>query len=141
MNLKKSSRDIREIIVHCTATREGQHITIDTVRKWHKDKGWNDIGYHYLVHLDGTVHEGRDVNVAGAHCVGHNKNSIGVCYVGGCNTAMQPKDTRTLQQKTALNALLHELKNLYPNALIRGHRDFAAKACPSFDATVEYANV
>lgn len=137
--LKKSRRQINEIIVHCTATPEHRHYTVQDVRRWHKQQGWSDIGYHYLVLLDGTVEQGRDVDLVGAHCQGHNSHSIGVCYVGGVTAdGKTAKDTRTEKQKTALLRLLLELRHLYPKANIYGHRDFATKACPSFDARNEY---
>ena len=143
--LKKSKRRINEIIIHCTATPEYKHYTVSDIRKWHTTpiskggRGWSDIGYHYIVYLDGTVMEGRDVDIAGAHCVGHNSHSIGVCYVGGIDRdTKEAKDTRTELQKNALLNLLMDLKKLYKNVSIYGHRDFANKACPSFDATKEY---
>lgn len=147
--LKKSRRVINEIIVHCSATREGQNYTVADVKRWHTTpvskggRGWSDIGYHYVIHRDGTVHKGRDVNASGAHCTGHNSHSIGVCYIGGCDASdgRTPKDTRTQAQKKSLLELLQELKKLYPKARIRGHRDFANKACPSFDATKEYSKL
>jgi N-acetylmuramoyl-L-alanine amidase len=79
--------------------------------------------------------------MVGAHCTGHNARSIGVCYVGGCDKQMRPKDTRTPEQKAALLSLLKHLKKQFPTATIHGHRDFAAKACPSFDATNEYKDL
>lgn len=137
--IKKSKRKITEIIVHCSATPEGKHFTVDDIRKWHKAQGWSDIGYHYLIYLDGSIHNGRDVDIVGAHCSNHNSNSIGVCYIGGVEKdGKTPKDTRTPEQKDSLLYLLKEMKRLYPNAWIYGHRDFAAKACPSFDAFNEY---
>ena len=146
--LKRSSRHIREIIVHCTATPEGKDYTVSDIRRWHTTpvsqggRGWKDIGYHYVVYRDGTVHTGRDVNVIGAHCTNHNSQSIGVVYVGGCATdGKTPKDTRTAAQRMALVKLLKELRALYPQAKIYGHRNFAAKACPSFDALNEYKNI
>lgn len=144
LGLSKSTRDINLIIVHCTATQEGQNCTVDQIRQWHiKDRHWSDIGYHYVIYLDGTIHNGRNVNQIGSHCEGHNEHSIGVCYVGGCekNNINKPKDTRTQAQKNALKDLLSELLALYPKAKIRGHRDFSSKACPSFDATSEYKNL
>lgn len=136
---KKSKRAIREIIVHCSATPEGKDYTIDDIRKWHKQRGFSDIGYHYVVYRDGSVHVGRDVDLIGAHCTGHNSHSIGVCYIGGCDKdGKTPKDTRTGKQIDALFDLLVQLRSIYPNARIYGHRDFANKACPSFDATKEY---
>jgi N-acetylmuramoyl-L-alanine amidase len=125
--------------VHCSATPEGKDFTIDDIRKWHKLRGFSDIGYHYVVYRDGSVHVGRDVDLIGAHCTGHNAQSIGVCYIGGCDKdGKTPKDTRTGKQIDALFDLLVQLRSIYPNASIHGHRDFANKACPSFDATKEY---
>lgn len=142
MTLKKSRRRINEIIVHCTATPEGRDYTVADIRQMHKAQGWVDIGYHYLIYRDGSIHEGRNVDLAGSHCQGHNAQSIGVCYVGGvARDGKTPKDTRTQAQKDALVHLLMQLVCLYPDATIRGHRDFAAKACPSFDATKEYKNL
>ena len=142
MTLKKSRRRINEIIVHCTATPEGRDYTVADIRQMHKAQGWVDIGYHYLIYRDGSIHEGRNVDLVGAHCQGHNAQSIGVCYVGGvARDGKTPKDTRTQAQKDALVHLLMQLVCLYPDATIRGHRDFAAKACPSFDATKEYKNL
>lgn len=138
--LPKSRRVITEIIVHCTATPAGKDYTVADIRNWHLQRGFSDIGYHYVVYRDGTVHEGRDIDIAGAHCLGHNTHSIGVCYVGGVQrNGKTPSDTRTHAQKAALLNLLQELRLAYPAAKIRGHRDFANKACPSFDATREYA--
>ena len=142
MTLKKSRRRINEIIVHCTATPEGRDYTVADIRQMHKAQGWVDIGYHYLIYRDGSIHEGRNVDMVGAHCQGHNAQSIGVCYVGGvARDGKTPKDTRTQAQKDALIHLLMQLVFLYPDATIHGHRDFAAKACPSFDATTEYKNL
>lgn len=135
-------RTITEIIVHCSATPEGRPTTVGDIRAWHKQRGFKDVGYHYVVYLDGSIHAGRPESAIGAHCTGHNRNSIGVCYVGGvakdCKT---PKDTRTEAQKKALLQLLRQLKKKYPKATIHGHREFANKACPSFDAKSEYKSL
>jgi len=132
-------RKINEIIVHCSATREGQEISVDTIRQWHIRRGWSDIGYHFVIYLDGSVHEGRPLERIGAHTIGHNRNSIGVCYAGGMNKEYtKAKDTRTTAQKESLKKLLMSYKNKYKDIKIYGHRDFANKACPSFDATSEY---
>ena len=139
---RKSKRTIKEIIIHCSATPEGKDFTVLDIRRWHKAKGWSDIGYHYVIYRNGHVEPGRDVDLVGAHCTGHNSYSIGVCYIGGMDAANKnPKDTRTLAQKAALLSLLVDLKKIYYSAKIYGHRDFANKACPSFDATKEYRNV
>lgn len=132
-------RDIEEIIVHCSATAEGKDYTVKDIDRWHKARGWKGIGYHYVVYRDGSIHEGRPECEVGAHCSGHNTHSIGVCYIGGCDKdGKTPKDTRTEAQKKSLIILLKMLKREYPKATIHGHRDFAPKACPSFDATKEY---
>ena len=139
---KKSKRMINEIIIHCTATPEGRDYTVEDIRRWHKARGFSDVGYHYVIYRNGHIMDGRDVDLIGAHCSGHNTNSIGVCYVGGMDAANKnPKDTRTLAQKATLLSLLMDLRKLYPRARIRSHRDFANKACPSFDATNEYAKI
>ena len=139
---KKSKRTIKEIIVHCTATPEGRNYTVEQCRADHKKQGWSDIGYHYLIYRDGSIHNGRDVDLIGAHCAagGHNTYSIGVAYVGGvAKDGKTPKDTRTLQQKAALLNLLTDLRRQYPQAKIYGHHDFDKKKdCPSFDAKTEY---
>ncbi len=135
-------REINKLIVHCTATPEGRHTTVEDIRRWHKDRGWSDIGYHIVIYLDGTVHEGRDIEIQGAHCKGQNKNSIGIAYVGGINAVdYKPKDTRTEEQKQALVDMLEYFKTLFPNVEIFGHNDFAPKACPSFNAKEEYENI
>lgn len=135
-------RKITEIIVHCSDTIEGKDFTVEDIRKWHKDRGWLDIGYHYVVYLDGSIHRGRSEEVVGAHCVGHNAHSIGVCYIGGKEAGtFRAKDTRTPAQKEALLRLLIDLVCKYPDAKIYGHRDFANRKCPCFDARKEYSQL
>lgn len=136
-----AQRSICEIIVHCTATKAGRPFAIEDIRRWHIQRGFRDIGYHYLVLLNGTIQPGRPLAEVGAHCAGHNANSIGVCYVGGLSAKGTPADTRTPEQRQALRLLLTNLCRQFPAAVIRGHRDFAAKSCPCFDATTEYANL
>ena len=127
-------RKIDKIIVHCTATSAGREVTVADVKAWHKARGFRTIGYHYLVYLDGTVHAGRRESEVGAHCLGQNARSIGVCYVGGLDAATgEPRDTRTPAQRRALRELVETLCRRYPNATVHGHWEFAAKACPCFD--------
>ena len=161
-SLKKSSRTINEIIVHCSATPEGQDTTVEQITVSHKKRGFTTIGYHYVIYRDGSIHTGRNINVSGAHCTGHNTHSVGVCYVGGLENIpgvaynkLPIKDTRTAKQKTALLKLLKDLKALYPKAKIIGHRDTSPdkngngiiepfewiKGCPCFDAKTEYKNI
>lgn len=134
-------RKVTKIIVHCSATKASQRVTVADINKWHKQRGFDRIGYHFVVYQDGTVHLGRKSEVAGAHVTGQNTNSIGVCYIGGLDETGKAADTRTDAQKRALVELLTELKTQYPTATIHGHREFAAKACPCFDAKKEYANL
>jgi hypothetical protein len=148
-------RNITRIFIHCTATREGQDIDAATIRKWHKDKGWRDIGYHFVIRLDGTIEKGRDEEAPGAHVDGFNTGSIGVVYVGGIDTQGKPKDTRTAAQMTAMEQLVRALVAAYPRAEVLGHRDISPdrngngkvepsewlKACPCFDARAWWAKV
>lgn len=142
LNVSTNKRNIKELIVHCSATPEGKDFTVNDIRKWHLARGFSDVGYHYVIYRDGSIHVGRNESVSGAHCTGHNTISIGICYIGGLATdGKTPKDTRTPAQKASLLKLLRELKAKYPKAKIHSHKDFANKACPSFDATKEYASI
>ena len=125
-------RTIREIILHCSATREGQDFTVQDIDRWHRQLGFLRIGYHYVVYRNGTIHIGRTLEEVGAHCQGHNRSSIGICYIGGLSADGRPKDTRTPEQKAALRALVAQLKERFPGAQVYGHNRFAAKACPCF---------
>ncbi len=128
------------IIVHCTATPCGREVTAADIDRWHRLRGFNGIGYHFVVRLDGRVEAGRPVERAGAHCKGYNARSIGVAYVGGVEAdGVTPADTRTDAQRAALRELIERLRTQYGIMRVHGHRDFAAKACPSFDATAEYS--
>lgn len=126
-------RTINKIIIHCSATPEGREVTVDDIRRWHLQEGYNDIGYHYVIHLDGSVHAGRREEIAGAHCRGQNATSIGVCYVGGCDKEMKPKDTRTVAQEASLVKLIRSLKERYPGVTVHGHNEYSSKPCPCFD--------
>lgn len=135
-------RIINEIIIHCSATPEGKDYTVEQIRQWHKQRGFSDIGYHYVIYRDGSIHSGRPIERIGAHCLKHNAHSIGVCYIGGvAKDGKTPKDTRTDAQKESLIKLIKELKAKYPKATVHGHREYANKACPCFDAKSEYKNL
>lgn len=127
----------KEIIIHCTGTEYNRIVTLAEVRRWHKARGWNDIGYHYLIQQNGLILCGRDVNLQGAHCKGHNENTIGIAYVGGLING-QPADTRTDKQKNSLKMLIVHLKSMFKITDISGHRDYCAVACPCFDVKREY---
>lgn len=127
-----------EIILHCSATPEGKDYTVDTIDRWHKDRKFSCIGYHFVIYRDGTIHRGRPEDCVGAHCTGHNSNSIGICYIGGLSDdGKKAKDTRTVEQKQALFELCYHLMDKYNLRLpdIHGHYEYANKACPSFDVT------
>ena len=150
-------RPLDTIAVHCTATPEGKDYTVDTIRGWHRQLGWSDIGYHYIIHPDGTVSPGRPLDKVGAHVAGHNTGSIGISYIGGVAAdGKTAKDTRTPAQKAALRKLIGNLIKQYPGIKsVQGHRDFSPdtngdgkvtqrewlKACPCFDAIPEYADL
>lgn len=132
-------RTITLIIIHCSAVRPNQTSSAKEIDLWHRKRGWSGIGYHYVVRRDGTIETGRPEAKVGAHCLNHNKYSIGVCYEGGLDADGKPADTRTDEQKVALLRLLRELKNRYPRALITSHHTFdTRKACPCFEAEREY---
>lgn len=132
-------RKIDKIIIHCSATKEGRDIKTETIRSWHvKGRGWSDIGYHFVIELNGAVKFGRPLERIGAHTKGHNAHSIGICYVGGVDDTNKAKDTRTEQQKESLRELLDILRIEHPDATIHGHNEFSAKACPSFDVQKEF---
>ncbi|GLK86699.1 peptidoglycan recognition protein family protein [Ancylobacter defluvii] len=133
--LLATSRPISEIIVHCTATPEGKDYTVADIRAWHKDRGFSDIGYHYVVYRDGRVMVGRPVGQVGAHVAGHNTGTIGISYVGGVAAdGKTAKDTRTAAQRASLLWLVQQLAAKHPGIRkVTGHNQYAAKACPSFD--------
>lgn len=139
-------REINLIVVHCSATPQNMDIGAEEIRQWHKDKGWSDIGYHYVIRRNGVIEHGRDLdhdgNVdeeVGAHAAGFNSNSLGICLIGGTDADDRDKAEAnfTRNQYMALNALLLELCSLYtiPRRNVLGHRDLPGvkKACPCFD--------
>lgn len=135
-------RPVDEIIVHCTATRPDwwQDKTtaekVAEVKLWHtRDRGWKNIGYHYLIDRDGTVAKGRPVEQVGAHCKGHNTGTIGVALFGGHGSSERDKfsDNFTPAQDAALRDLIAELSRTYGINKVTGHNQYAAKACPGFN--------
>ena len=127
-------RKINEIIVHCSATKEGKSFTVADIDRWHRAKGWKGCGYHYVITLDGKVEQGRPEQVTGAHCRERNSNSIGICYIGGCDLVGKSKDTRTEAQKNAMVTLIRQLMQTHGISIenVRCHNEFSTKACPSF---------
>lgn len=134
-------RELNKIILHSTATLEGKDYTIEDIRRWHKARGWDDIGYHFVIYRNGEVHKGRDVAIQGAHTLGHNEDSIGVAYVGGLSTDNKAKDTRTFMQKVSMRLLILYLKIRYRIREVLGHKQCSHTECPSFDSETYAKNI
>lgn len=166
LGYRATSRDIDEIIIHCSATKEGVPFSIDQIDASHKARKFTPyidlagktryIGYHFVVMLDGTVQICRPIDKIGCHASGHNARSIGICYIGGLDSKGKVKDTRTPAQKASLITLIKDLKNRYPTIdKVIGHRDTSPdlngngiiepneyiKGCPCFDAIPEYKDL
>ena len=138
------------IVIHCLATEAGKDYSLGVVDRWHRMRGFRKIGYHFLVHIDGSIDIGRLLQEIGAHAKGYNRNSIGICYVGGLRNG-RAWDTRTVAQIHALRALVAALQSMFPDAKVVGHRDLSVdlngdgvisrnewmKACPSFDVKTQ----
>lgn len=127
---------VKYLTIHCAATPEGRHVSADTISKWDQAK-FGQTSYHWVVELDGKAVRTLRDDQKGAHVGGANSNNIGICYVGGCDKAMNPKDTRTPEQKRALRTLIRTYQDMYPGIIVMGHRNWPGvkKACPSFDVT------
>ena len=135
-------REINLIVVHCSATRADRDFTENDLEVCHRHRGFNGAGYHFYIRKNGDIKNTRPLEKPGAHALGYNARSIGICYEGGLDADGKPKDTRTLEQKGALLALLRELRRQFPKALIVGHHDLnPMKGCPCFDAVKEYGQV
>ncbi len=134
-------RKITQVIVHCADTPESMDIGVKEIRRWHvEDNGWSDIGYHYVIRRNGAVENGRDIDTPGAHCSGYNKDSIGICLVGGKGRDGKPENNFTDGQLNALLALLRGY--LVDGVGLYGHRDLnPGKACPCFDVRAWYDRV
>lgn len=152
---------IDSVIIHCSATRVGQDFSAKDIDRMHRERGFNQIGYNYIIRLDGTIEVGRPLTIDGAHCntkgfstVSYNKHSVGICYIGGLDLQERPADTRTDAQKKALRELVAKLCKEYDIVEVLGHRDTSPdldgsgeveskeyiKACPCFDVRSEFSN-
>ncbi len=130
-----------KIIIHCSATPEGKNFNAEWIKNIHiNEKNFDDIGYHYVILLDGSLEKGRLDEIIGAHCSGQNTNSIGICYIGGCDKNLKSKDTRTDAQKKSLKKLVAKLQNQYniSNLRVYGHNEFSNKDCPCFNVRKEW---
>lgn len=138
LKLLDTARPITEIIFHCTATPEGKRYTVADVRAWHKKRGFTDVGYHYLIDLDGTILIGRPIGQVGAHVANHNTGTIGVSYFGGVSAdGKKAKDTRTPAQRASALWLIGTLAKKFNVKKITGHNEYANKACPSFNVQAD----
>ena len=126
-----------KITVHCSATKDGVCFDVNDIRQWHKQRGWSDIGYHYVITLDGEIQTGRPIEKTGAHVKGHNKDNIGICLIGGLDSSCHPADTFTDAQSDSLRYLITCLSSEHgiKQCDIKGHRDYPGvhKECPCFD--------
>jgi len=147
-----NSRTMDIIVIHCSATKENKDYSVEDIKKWHIQRGFKDIGYHFVIKLDGTIEIGRPLDKVGAHVTNHNENTIGICYIGGLDANNRAKDTRTDKQKESLSNLITFLKTFIPIKEIKGHRDYSKdlnnngiiepneymKECPCFEVKKEY---
>ena len=134
----KCNRDIREIHIHCTATKEGIDFNVKDIDRWHKENGWDECGYHYVIKLDGTIEKGRDINKIPASIKGRNKHAVAIVYVGGLDKDGCPMDTRTNKQKVSMWLLVDRLRKRFGSIPVYGHNEFANKDCPCFDVKKEF---
>ena len=147
-----NSRAMDTIVIHCSATKENKDYSVKDIKKWHLQRGFNDVGYHFVIKLDGTIELGRSLDKIGAHVTGNNAGSIGICYIGGLNSSGKAKDTRTTEQKQSLIDLVTILKTFISIKEVKGHRDYSKdlnnngiiepfeymKDCPCFDVKKEF---
>lgn len=154
-NPGKPLRAVHTLVFHCTATPEGREFTRAAIEAMHRARGFSSIGYHKLIHLDGSVSEGRPESQIGAHVAGHNTGTLGYSYVGGVDASGAAKDTRTDAQKQTMKRLTREAIERYGLKKVVGHRDLSpdkdhdgvvepnewVKMCPCFSAIPEYAEL
>ena len=154
-------QDIDSIVIHCSATPEGKDFTVKDIDRWHRERGFKEIGYHFVIYRDGSVHAGRDLSKEGAHANtpglsgrSYNLHSVGICYIGGLSKdGKTPKDTRTPEQKKALIELVKYLMGRFSHIKeVIGHRDTSKdldgdgevepnewiKNCPCFNVKDEF---
>lgn len=133
MELLNLTRPVDLLVIHCTATPPEMDIGVKEIRKWHMDKGWSDVGYHWVIRRDGTIEDGRPVNLIGAHTRGYNKKSLGLAMVGGVDENMRPEANFTGKQWHSLGLMCRGTRAVLPKIAIQGHNEFDfGKACPSF---------
>lgn len=131
----KTTRWVNEIIIHCSATKPNMDIGAEWIKNIHVNENkWADIGYHFVIRRNGIIEKGRDLNVIGAHVVGHNTGTIGVCLIGGLSENNKSENNFTERQFESAQALITVLSRFNPEIVkLSGHRDYANKDCPCFE--------
>jgi len=134
---------VKHIVTHCSATKPSQNVTADVIRKWHvEENGWLDIGYHFVILPNGDIEQGRQINVSGAHARGFNRNSIGVCLVGGLDEDGDPSSNYSVDQITSWIYLCKVLEKIFVNARMIGHNELDTnKTCPNFIVSEKWADI
>lgn len=134
---------VRFIVLHCSASPPSAKVNAATIDRWHRERGFRKIGYHFVINRDGKVETGREQFEIGAHAENYNAVSVGICLVGGVNDKNEPEDNFTQAQWKALERVVRQQTNVFPQAKVLGHRDLpnVRKACPSFDAKAWWAGV
>lgn len=136
----RSLATIDTIVIHCSATPPSMDVSAQDIDKWHKARGFDMIGYHYFVDLAGLVHQGRSIDIVGAHAKSNNHNTIGICYAGGVDEDKNPTDTITKTQRDSISNLIISLGLILQKPLkVIGHNELSTKACPSFDVSEKFA--
>ena len=137
----RTRSDTNRVVLHCSATKANSGVTAATIREWHLSRGWQDIGYHFVILENGDIEKGRHLHLQGSHVQGHNADSIGICYVGGLGKNGKPEDTMTTYQISSFEALLRALRLVYGPLTLHGHNEFSNKACPSFIVAKKFARL
>lgn len=126
-------RKIDLIAIHCSATKSDQDCNAAIIDRWHRQRGFRKIGYHYVINRDGSVETGRKLDEVGAHIKGKNSNSIGIVLCGGLDKNGDPESNFTKEQWKELEGLVDDLLDQFGNIEVAGHNEFSNKACPCFN--------
>lgn len=128
------------IVVHCAATKPSMDTSAADIDRWHRERGWLKIGYHFVVRRNGEIEEGRHIEEVGAHASGYNSSSVSVCLIGGLSEDGKSSENNfTEEQWESFGAVIDTLTNRYPNAKVIGHNDISKKDCPTFNVGEWYA--
>lgn len=133
-------RKIDLIVIHCSATKADQDCNAAVIDRWHRQRGWRKIGYHYVLNRDGSIETGRDLEEVGAHVKGQNSRSVGICMCGGLDAEGNPESNFTKEQWKSLESLVDELLVKFGDIKVAGHNEFSNKACPCFNVSEWQSN-